>query len=186
MRSGGLREAPGNGQKWPTSSPKKLMPSSRPCSINRSSFTHRKPRHRPAHQSAHLPQGRRGAPCLFSWGTSRACPLSGAPVCNRGQGSQATVLALFVQHNFLSEDLRLCSGVLHGLFFGQPRLVTSKALLNQFSGFFFHFAFLRVCEIFPRLSQYRKVDLVLQRYSVIADSGAMWRELFLPIGSDEC
>ena len=35
---------------------KKLMPSSRPCSINRSSRTHRKPRHRPAHQPAHLPQ----------------------------------------------------------------------------------------------------------------------------------
>ena len=65
---------------------KNSMPSARACSINRGSFTHRKTRHRPAHQPPHLPQGPRGAPCLFSWGTLRACPLSAAPVCSGGRG----------------------------------------------------------------------------------------------------
>ena len=53
-----------------------------PCSIYRGSPTHRKIRHRPAHQPPHLPQGPRGAPCLFSWGALRARPLSAAPVCS--------------------------------------------------------------------------------------------------------
>ena len=47
------------------------MPSSRPCSIFRGSFTHRKTRHKPAQQPPHLPQGPRGAPCLFSFGRVR-------------------------------------------------------------------------------------------------------------------
>ena len=33
--------------------------------------TPRNPRHRPAHQPPHLPQGPRGAPCLFSFGRVR-------------------------------------------------------------------------------------------------------------------
>ena len=61
------------------------MPSSRPRFINRGSIIHRKSRHRPAHQPAHLPQGPRSTPCLFSWGTLRACLLSGALVCSGGQ-----------------------------------------------------------------------------------------------------
>ena len=65
---------------------KNSMPSSRACSINRGSLTHRKTRHRPAHQPPHLPQGPRGAPCLFSWGTLRARPLSAAPVCSGRPG----------------------------------------------------------------------------------------------------
>ena len=43
------------------------------------------PTYRCAHNSGRgglrgLFQGPQGAPCWFSWGTLRACPLSGAPV----------------------------------------------------------------------------------------------------------
>ena len=73
------------GREWPTPPNKKIRCRHHgPVLFIGAAPTHRKPRHRPAHQLPHLPQGLRGAPCLFSWRTLRVRPLWGAPVCSGG------------------------------------------------------------------------------------------------------